>query len=54
LVKKNITNGFTDEKYAQNKISLEIYRWIYSVGDSGISSKYFSALGKMQTDSIRL
>jgi hypothetical protein len=44
-VKKNIADGFADGKCAVKKILLEIYRWIYSVSDSGISSKYFSALG---------
>jgi hypothetical protein len=38
----------------KNKFPLEIYRRIYSVGDSGISSKYFLAIGEMPTDGIRL
>jgi hypothetical protein len=51
--KKNIADGFTNRKCAPKKFSLlEIYRRMYSVDDSGISSKYFSALGKMPTDSI--
>jgi hypothetical protein len=35
------------------KFSLEKYRRIYSIDDSGIFGKYFLALGKMLTDSVR-
>ena len=37
----------------QKKFPMEIYWRIYSFGDSGISSKYVAARGKMPTDSIR-
>jgi hypothetical protein len=44
--KKTIADGFTDRNCAPKKIFLlEIYQRIYSIGDSGISSKYFSAPG---------
>jgi hypothetical protein len=35
------------------KFSLEKYQRIYFIDDSGISGKYFSALGKMPTDFVR-
>jgi len=52
--KRNITDGFTNGNCApKKKFPLKIYRRIYSVGDSGISSKYVAALGKMLTNGIR-
>jgi hypothetical protein len=44
----------TENASQKKQFPLEIYRRMYSVGDSGISSKYFLALGKMPTDSFRL
>jgi len=52
--KKNITDGFTAENYAPKKnFPLEHYRRIYSVGDSGLYSKYFLAIGERLTGVIR-
>jgi hypothetical protein len=42
------------ENTRQKTFSLEIYRQKYSIGDSGISSKYFSTLDKIPIDVIRL
>jgi hypothetical protein len=52
--KKNITDGFTDGNCSPKKnFPLEHYRRIYSIGDSGIYSKYFLAISERPTDVIR-
>jgi len=52
--KKNITDCFTDENCAPKKnFPLEHYQRIYSIGDSGIYSKYFLAIGERPTGVIR-